>query len=94
MTPAEEERHLARITERLRTKFPHATTDAIDNSVAQAYEHFDGTRIREYIPVLVERRAREALALLEAAKTSAAEGITLRAPEPLPTRSADTVPHR
>ncbi|MGM5068974.1 three-helix bundle dimerization domain-containing protein [Rhodococcus qingshengii] len=61
MTPAEEERHLVRITERLHTKFPHATTEAINSSVAHAYARFDGTPIRDYIPVLVERRAREQL---------------------------------
>ncbi|WP_430459241.1 three-helix bundle dimerization domain-containing protein [Rhodococcus qingshengii] len=61
MTPAEEERHLVRITERLHTKFPHATTEAINSSVTHAYARFDGTPIRDYIPVLVERRAREQL---------------------------------
>lgn len=66
MTPAGEERHLVRITERLRMRFPHAPTEAIDSSVAYAYARFDDAPIRDYIPVLVERRAREQLQELAA----------------------------
>ncbi|MDI9913847.1 hypothetical protein [Rhodococcus sp. IEGM 1379] len=80
MTPAEEERHLVRVADRLLSKFPHATAEAANAAVTDAHARFDGKRIREYVLLLVERRAGEALAREEAA--SAARSHNHHQPKP------------
>ena len=62
MTPAEEERQIAQVKAHLAAAFPSTNPDAVDTAVAAAYRCFDGKHIRDFIPLLVERRAKESLA--------------------------------
>lgn len=52
-----EEHQIARVAERLTRRFPHATRADVDAVVAAALRQFEGRPIREFIPLLVERRA-------------------------------------
>ena len=47
---------------RLTGKYPHFSPDEIAATVARVYARFDRSRIRDYVPLLVERRARTELA--------------------------------
>lgn len=47
---------------RLNSKYPHFSPDEIAATVARVYARFDRSRIRDYVPLLVERRARAELA--------------------------------
>ncbi|MDV8070699.1 hypothetical protein R4P64_29640 [Rhodococcus sp. IEGM 1366] len=61
MNPAEEERQIGLIKGRLSVKFPGATREVVDDAVDEAYSHFSGKNIRDFVPLLVERRANETL---------------------------------
>jgi hypothetical protein len=47
---------------RLVRKFSHIPKDQISTTVAQAHARFEHSRVRDFKPLLVERRARVALA--------------------------------
>jgi hypothetical protein len=47
---------------RLTSKYPYFSPDEIAATVARVYARFDRSRIRDYVPLLVERRARAELA--------------------------------
>ena len=47
---------------RLTSKYPHFSPDEIAATVARVHARFDRSRIRDYVPLLVERRARAELA--------------------------------
>jgi hypothetical protein len=49
-------------SERLVRKFSHIPKDHIKATVAQAHARFEHSTVRDFIPLLVERRARLALA--------------------------------
>jgi hypothetical protein len=53
---------LRKVTERLRTQFPELPEARVDAIVQGRYEQFDGRPIRDFVPVLVERSARQELA--------------------------------
>ena len=48
--------------QRLTSKYPHFSPDEIAATAARVYARFDRSRIRDYVPLLVERRARAELA--------------------------------
>jgi hypothetical protein len=50
------------VHERLVRKFAHIPKERISATVAQAHARFEHSRVRDFIPLLVERRARLALA--------------------------------
>jgi hypothetical protein len=52
---------LGLLTCRLHDRFPTIPVSAIQQIVAEAYDGFDGCRIREFIPLLVERASCERL---------------------------------
>jgi hypothetical protein len=52
------------VQQRLVRKFSHVPKDQISTTVAQAHARFEDSRIRDFVPLLVERRARAALAEL------------------------------
>jgi hypothetical protein len=54
-------RHLA---ERMATQFPDVRADDIAKAIQGSYQQFESSRIRDFIPVLVERSVREDLAKL------------------------------
>ncbi|MFI1645516.1 three-helix bundle dimerization domain-containing protein [Streptomyces avidinii] len=47
---------------RLRTAYPAADQVAVEAAVKAAYDSFRGARVRNYVPILAERRSRKALA--------------------------------
>ncbi|WP_405436213.1 hypothetical protein OG373_05195 [Streptomyces avidinii] len=47
---------------RLRTAYPAADQAAVEAAVKAAYDFFRGARVRNYVPILAERRSRKALA--------------------------------
>jgi len=56
-----ERQALAQIEHRLRIEFPNAAPGTIDAAVAQAHAEFDSSRIREFVPLFVEKHARQQL---------------------------------
>jgi hypothetical protein len=60
--PAAEAQAVGRVAEALRTRFPQVPAEAIAAKVRSAHDEFAGAPIREFVPVLVERRVRAELA--------------------------------
>ncbi|MGC5006434.1 hypothetical protein OIE61_39580 [Streptomyces sp. NBC_01762] len=57
-----EEADIRRVTERLRLAYQNRRTpEQVDAAVCAAVEHFKDSRIRDFVPVLAERRARSML---------------------------------
>jgi hypothetical protein len=61
-SPALERDAIAKAKDRLRRRFPEVTPERLTATVDGLYHSFDDSRIRIYVPVLVEHEAREALA--------------------------------
>jgi hypothetical protein len=61
---AEEKRAIEQVAERLRERFPQQQPALVGTTVAQAHRRYDGRPIRDFVPVLVEREAREELDVL------------------------------
>lgn len=49
------------VVERLCQQFPHLDVDTVTRTVHARYHHLDQAPVRDFIPVLVERAAREQL---------------------------------
>ncbi|MFE3290005.1 three-helix bundle dimerization domain-containing protein [Rhodococcus sp. NPDC059234] len=62
MSPDEEQRQIKLVVDRLAIKHPEMTPAAVTDAVNRAYGGFAGGRIRDFIPLLVERHAAEELA--------------------------------
>lgn len=60
-TSAEERNRVAEVVERLRGRYPAVPADRIVAVVSEAHREFDSARVRDFVPVLVEKRAREVL---------------------------------
>ncbi len=59
-TRADEEiRALDELADRLRSRFPETPPDSIKSLVTQVHHQYDGSPIRDFIPVLVEREVVE-----------------------------------
>jgi hypothetical protein len=59
MTQTEEIRALDELAGRLRERFPEASPDGIRQLVDEVHHQYDGSPIRDFIPVLVEREVSE-----------------------------------
>jgi hypothetical protein len=59
MTQTEEIRALDQLADRLRERFPDAPPDGIKQMVTEVHHQYDGSPIRDFIPVLVEREVVE-----------------------------------
>jgi hypothetical protein len=62
MATAEETRVLDQVSARLHSRFPDAAPDRLRHAVESAYHELDGARIRDFVEILVERQAANALA--------------------------------
>ena len=62
MTPEDEARAIDDVTRRLATNYPHLDVRAIAAEVKTAHGQFAGSRIRDFIPLFVERAVRDRLA--------------------------------
>jgi hypothetical protein len=61
MPTASEETRIAAMVERLKSSFPTLPADTVVEVVDEMRAAFHGSRLREYVPLFVERRARSAL---------------------------------
>ncbi|RRQ29161.1 hypothetical protein DK926_04575 [Rhodococcus sp. Eu-32] len=57
----EEQRALDEIVSRLSEKFPETDSSTVESAVADAHRRFDDTKIRDFVPLFVERHAASAL---------------------------------
>lgn len=64
MAPEEEQRAVAEVVERLLKRFPTMPAQRVTNVVDSISATFREARIRDYIPILIEREARDHLAHL------------------------------
>ncbi|RZL75323.1 MAG: hypothetical protein EOP32_31715 [Rhodococcus sp. (in: high G+C Gram-positive bacteria)] len=61
MTHDEELQHIDQVIDRLDTRFPDLPRESIERVVRSAHEHFATGKVRDFVPLLVERLAREKL---------------------------------
>ncbi|MDT2009464.1 hypothetical protein FXW78_46755 [Rhodococcus opacus] len=61
MTHDEELLHIDQVIDRLDTRFPDLPRESIEQVVRSAHEHFATGKVRDFVPLLVERLAREKL---------------------------------
>jgi hypothetical protein len=64
MNSQEEQRQLDQVVERLAKKYSSVPADHVVDAVNTAYSRFDGSRIRDFVPLFVERIAHESLSTL------------------------------
>jgi hypothetical protein len=64
MNSAEEARQVSQVTTRLLTKFPTASPEVVESAVEEAAANFESGRIRDFVPLLIERTAIAKLATL------------------------------
>ncbi|SHQ68280.1 Uncharacterised protein [Mycobacteroides abscessus subsp. bolletii] len=64
MTGVDEQVGIGQLVDDLQGRHPSVTRDVVDAVVRAVHARFDGSPVRDYVPLLVERRAREELALL------------------------------
>ncbi|MFZ2173472.1 MAG: universal stress protein [Rhodococcus sp. (in: high G+C Gram-positive bacteria)] len=57
----DEPRHIESVSKRLSRKFPDTDPGTIDEAISWALHRFDGTKVRDFVPLLVERAATETL---------------------------------
>jgi len=58
---ADERGRVAEVVERLRGRYPTVPLDRIVEVVSQAHRELDTAPVRDFVPVLVEKRARDLL---------------------------------
>jgi hypothetical protein len=63
-TAISEEHQIAEVVDRLKASYPTLSADTVAEVVNDMRAAFGGSRIREYVPLFVERRARSALTKL------------------------------
>ncbi|WP_327145447.1 three-helix bundle dimerization domain-containing protein [Nocardia sp. NBC_01327] len=61
MSASEEERQISELVGRLADKFPHLAERVVGEEVRGIHREFNGHRVREFIPLLVERIAERQL---------------------------------
>jgi hypothetical protein len=61
MDDTEKHETIAKVTDRLSARYPETPRSYIASVVAEEYEQLDSSRIRTYIPTLVEHGAKDRL---------------------------------
>lgn len=61
MTPEEEARAVDEVARRLAIRFPQISSDTVSRTVKDAHAEFANSRIRDFVPLFVERNARDHL---------------------------------
>ena len=64
MADTSEQTRITELVARLTNDYSTLTPDTVAEVVGDMHAAFDGSRVREFVPLLVERRARTALAEL------------------------------
>jgi hypothetical protein len=67
---ADERRQIDQVVDRLTELFPYVPDHVISDTVDSAHQRFDGARIREFVPLFVERSCRELFILQPAVEIS------------------------
>lgn len=67
---AEEQRQIDQVVDRLTELFPYMPDHVITDTVDSAHRRFDDARIREFVPLFVERYCRERFVLQPAVEIS------------------------
>jgi hypothetical protein len=62
---SEERDRVAEVVERLMARYPAVPHERIVDAVAQAHRELDTARVRDFVPVLVEKRARDLIRATE-----------------------------
>jgi hypothetical protein len=57
----QDQKWIADVVDRLELQFPQHSKDVVTAAVHDCHREFLGSRIRDFVPILVERRARERL---------------------------------
>ena len=70
MSPEEEQQMIVQTAERLATRFPTVPMDRVLVIVHGEHVRFDGRPLRDFVPMLVERAAKEHLKRLVSASPS------------------------
>ena len=60
-TRATDSRSIDEVTQRVMAKFPSQRSASVRDLVSRAHGQYDGSRIRDFVPVLVEREVVEQL---------------------------------
>jgi hypothetical protein len=61
LAPEDEAKAVGEVTRRLAVSFPDVNVVEVEHAVHRSYEQFHGSPIRDFVPVLVERMARDQL---------------------------------
>ena len=61
LAPEDEVKAVSEVTQRLAVSFPDVDVVDVEHAVHRSYEAFTGKPIRDFVPVLVERMARDDL---------------------------------
>ncbi|EON31133.1 MULTISPECIES: three-helix bundle dimerization domain-containing protein [Gordonia] len=61
MDAHDERRQISEVQDRLIGLYSHRSPNDVAAAVEKAYQHFDGTEVRDFVPLLVERRANKDL---------------------------------
>ncbi|MEV8378021.1 hypothetical protein AB0P21_35105 [Kribbella sp. NPDC056861] len=61
MDRSDEDRAIAEAAERLTKTFPDVSPDTVEQAVAESRPEFDGNPIRDFVPLFVERAAKQRL---------------------------------
>jgi len=64
MATEDELRAVEQVVDRLSAKFSHMPAQRICEVVDQTYHEFDGAPIRDFVPIMVEKSAKDRLAHL------------------------------
>ncbi|GAB0104174.1 hypothetical protein JMUB6875_31480 [Nocardia sp. JMUB6875] len=84
MTEPEEERQISELVARLSDKFPHLPARVVAEEVRGIHREFDDHRVREFIPLLVERIAERHLSKRAPYRSAAPGDDPLWQPESSP----------
>jgi hypothetical protein len=57
----DEQARVADVRARLQSRFPELDPDIVSEVVDRAYHEFDGANVRDFVPILVEKHARDLL---------------------------------
>ncbi|MFC6010498.1 three-helix bundle dimerization domain-containing protein [Nocardia lasii] len=83
----DEAQQIEAVVQRLAQRYPSIPFEDVEDAVYLAYGTFDDARVRDFIPLLVERRATRALA------TAPHPALVEPAPQPI-VAPVDAVEHR
>jgi hypothetical protein len=64
MTEDDEAKSIDRVVIELGERFPGVPKPVVERLVAERYRQFEGAPVRDYIPVMVKRSAKESLTLM------------------------------